>query len=153
MSSITSTYDPTKPAGSKLTENGRHFSVLTYLAFLMSLSIDWNPTTREQALANSENAMFVYSASKTLAEKAVWKIADKHPDVNVTAGRLNCVPPWRSCGLMRTLQLTEHTSSGHGPRPSLSLLGISMPSALTSGSTTLYSPKAGPRPHLAATLM
>ena len=43
--------------------------------------------------------MFVYSASKALAEKAVWEIVDKHPDVNVTAGTLTNVFSRSSCDL------------------------------------------------------
>jgi hypothetical protein len=43
---------------------------------------DWNPTTREQALANN-NIMYVYCASKALAEKAINEIGEAHPDVSI----------------------------------------------------------------------
>ncbi|TFK26957.1 NAD(P)-binding protein [Coprinopsis marcescibilis] len=44
---------------------------------------DWGVTSREVAIANAANAFFVYSASKTLAEKAVWEFAKHHPHVDV----------------------------------------------------------------------
>ncbi|KAF7310192.1 Epimerase domain-containing protein [Mycena indigotica] len=44
---------------------------------------DWNPITKEYALA-SKNPMVVYAVSKTLAERALWDWADKHPHVDVT---------------------------------------------------------------------
>lgn len=48
------------------------------------LDIDWNPSTREEALDPSRDAMFVYAASKALAEKEIWKFASAHPDINIT---------------------------------------------------------------------
>ncbi|KAL0956628.1 hypothetical protein HGRIS_002763 [Hohenbuehelia grisea] len=42
----------------------------------------WNPITREIAL-KSNNAMIVYLASKTLAERALWEFADSHPHLDV----------------------------------------------------------------------
>lgn len=64
-SSIASALDPSNPKP-LLTEN------------------DWNPVTREQATDGTRTAFFVYSASKTLSEKAVWAFAEEHPDLSVT---------------------------------------------------------------------
>jgi len=47
---------------------------------------DWNPTTREQALANGRS-FYVYSASKALAERAVVEIGEAHP--NISIARIN----------------------------------------------------------------
>jgi len=44
---------------------------------------EWNPITREQALKDG-NSFVIYSASKTLAERAVWEFADAHPHVDIT---------------------------------------------------------------------
>lgn len=46
--------------------------------------LDWNNVTREEALDPSAHPIFVYSASKALAEKEIWKFAEAHPDINVT---------------------------------------------------------------------
>ncbi|KAF7968259.1 hypothetical protein HWV62_31095 [Athelia sp. TMB] len=43
---------------------------------------DWNEATYEQALAS--DAMGAYRAAKSLAEKAVWDLADLHKDLDVT---------------------------------------------------------------------
>lgn len=43
---------------------------------------DWNPVTREQALKGSP--FDTYRAAKTLAERAVWELAEKHPDLDIT---------------------------------------------------------------------
>jgi len=48
--------------------------------------IDWNPATREQALAN-DDLMYIYCASKALAEKAVNEIGEAHPDVSIAGGK------------------------------------------------------------------
>jgi nucleoside-diphosphate-sugar epimerase len=45
--------------------------------------IEWNPITREHALKDG-SAFIVYTASKTLAERAVWEFADAHPRMNIT---------------------------------------------------------------------
>lgn len=47
---------------------------------------DWNGIIREQALEKGRELDFIYSASKGLAEKEVWKFADEHPDINITTG-------------------------------------------------------------------
>jgi len=44
---------------------------------------DWNPLTEEQALASGSGAL-VYTVAKTQAERAVWKFAEEHPDLNLT---------------------------------------------------------------------
>ncbi|KAF9644895.1 NAD(P)-binding protein [Thelephora ganbajun] len=43
---------------------------------------DYNPATREQALA-SNDPMYIYCASKALAEKAIGEIGAAHPDVSI----------------------------------------------------------------------
>jgi hypothetical protein len=45
--------------------------------------VDWNPITKEQALA-SNDFMTIYAASKKYAELSIWEWADKHPDVEMT---------------------------------------------------------------------
>jgi hypothetical protein len=52
--------------------------------------IDWNPVTKEDALKGSD--MDTYSASKTLAEQALWEFAAQHKDLDITT----CKFP-RSC--------------------------------------------------------
>ncbi|KAJ7169248.1 hypothetical protein C8R43DRAFT_1085529 [Mycena crocata] len=44
---------------------------------------DWNPITKEFALASGVN-MLVYAAAKTVTERALWEWADTHPHVDVT---------------------------------------------------------------------
>ncbi|KAJ7436025.1 hypothetical protein FB451DRAFT_1308057 [Mycena latifolia] len=44
---------------------------------------DWNPVTKEWALANG-NDVITYAASKKYAELALWEWAEKHPHVEVT---------------------------------------------------------------------
>ncbi|GAA5908401.1 uncharacterized protein JCM6883_004379 [Sporobolomyces salmoneus] len=48
-------------------------------------SDDWNPTTLEQALSPGKPGAFVYSASKTLAERAAHDFAQSNPSLSVTA--------------------------------------------------------------------
>lgn len=48
---------------------------------------DWNDTTREEAFEESRDPLFVYFASKALAEKEVWKFAKQHPEISVTSSR------------------------------------------------------------------
>jgi len=43
---------------------------------------DWNPMTEQETLAAP--AFLAYVGAKTLAERAVWKFADEHKDVDVT---------------------------------------------------------------------
>ncbi|CAK5283566.1 unnamed protein product [Mycena citricolor] len=45
---------------------------------------DWNPVTRELALASDAPPLLTYSASKKFAELALWDWAEKHPEVDVT---------------------------------------------------------------------
>ena len=44
---------------------------------------DWNPLTEERALA-SGNGTLVYTVAKTQAEQGLWKIAEEHPELNLT---------------------------------------------------------------------
>ncbi|KAI0704263.1 NAD(P)-binding protein [Cytidiella melzeri] len=46
---------------------------------------DWNLTTREEATAEGVLPFVAYSASKALAERAVWDFADKHPHMEISA--------------------------------------------------------------------
>lgn len=45
---------------------------------------DWNPQTREEVLKPGTHPWAVYTASKAVAEKEIWKFADEHKDVDVT---------------------------------------------------------------------
>jgi len=49
-------------------------------------STDWNPLTVEDARM-IKNDMITYSVSKKSAEKALWKFAEKHPDLNFVSGQ------------------------------------------------------------------
>jgi len=46
---------------------------------------DWVPASRELAHSQPTNYMLHYVVSKVLAEKALWNLAEKHPDVNVAS--------------------------------------------------------------------
>ena len=46
---------------------------------------DWVPASRELAHSQPTNYMLHYLVSKVLAEKALWNLAEKHPDVNVAS--------------------------------------------------------------------
>lgn len=48
--------------------------------------VGWNPVTREQGLNPAADIFTVYGAEKTLAEKAAWDFAEKHPHVDITTG-------------------------------------------------------------------
>jgi hypothetical protein len=62
----------------------RQDAVLSNLYF----TIEWNPSTLEDALANPQDPILVYCISKTLAERALWKFSEEHPDINITTRRL-----------------------------------------------------------------
>jgi len=44
---------------------------------------DWNPMTEEEALASPP--FVAYAGAKTVAERAVWKFADEHKNIDITA--------------------------------------------------------------------
>ncbi|THH00765.1 hypothetical protein EW026_g1816 [Hermanssonia centrifuga] len=46
---------------------------------------DWTETTREYALSHRESTLVVYAAEKTLAERAIWEFAEKHPHIEVAS--------------------------------------------------------------------
>ena len=46
---------------------------------------DWNPLTEESVLSLG-NPVLVYTVAKTQAEQALWKLADEHPELNLTTG-------------------------------------------------------------------
>ena len=83
----------------------KHVGFLGTVAALMDFSSpvvkaplsdkDWNPLSEEHALA-SGNGMLVYSVAKTQAEKALWKFAEEHPELNLTTGT-----PWISSIMCR----------------------------------------------------
>jgi len=45
---------------------------------------NWNPATLQQTLDGTRAGYWVTSAAATLAEKAVWKFARQHPDMDIT---------------------------------------------------------------------
>jgi len=47
---------------------------------------DWNEATREEVLdgTHENDGMWVYCASKAIAERELWKFADAHPEVDIT---------------------------------------------------------------------
>lgn len=44
---------------------------------------DWGQVTKEEALDGTHDIMWVYVASKLLAERAVWEFAEKNPSLDV----------------------------------------------------------------------
>ena len=48
--------------------------------------VDWSPVTREEALDGTRDPFYIYAVEKTLAERALWDFADKHPHIDVTTG-------------------------------------------------------------------
>lgn len=61
-----------------------------FLCFIIinSPSIEWNPATKDEALDGEHDPFFVYCTSKKLAEEEVWKFADVHPEIEVTASKI-----------------------------------------------------------------
>jgi len=51
---------------------------------------DWNPATREQALATGDPT-YIYCASKALAERAINELGKAHPDVNIAIMNPSCL--------------------------------------------------------------
>ena len=62
---------------------------------------DWNDVTREDVInGNSVSAeeavaglqawtsFWLYTAAKTLAERALWEFADEHPDIEVATSKI-----------------------------------------------------------------
>jgi nucleoside-diphosphate-sugar epimerase len=47
---------------------------------------DWNPLSEEVAV-DLGNGTLVYTVAKTQAEKALWKFAEEHPELNLTLVR------------------------------------------------------------------
>jgi hypothetical protein len=83
ISSIAATQDwDTGEMHMRLTEQST-FSITTSIC-KTELHSGWNHETRERALEPGRTPRFVYSASKALAEKEVWKVADEFPDLNIT---------------------------------------------------------------------
>lgn len=48
-------------------------------------STDWNPLTEEDA-EKMQNDMATYAISKALTEKALWKFAEEHEELNLVTG-------------------------------------------------------------------
>ncbi|RDB30855.1 hypothetical protein Hypma_005979 [Hypsizygus marmoreus] len=46
-------------------------------------SSDWGRATPEEVVSGKNNPMWVYLATKILAEKAAWEFADAHPELNL----------------------------------------------------------------------
>ena len=72
------------------TESGqsavKHLSMIQLTA---RLNTDWNPQTREEVLKPGTHPWAVYTASKAVAEKEIWKFADEHKDIDVTTSACN----------------------------------------------------------------
>ena len=49
-------------------------------------STDWNPLTGEDA-HKIQDDMTTYAISKALAEKALWKFAEEHEDLNLVSSK------------------------------------------------------------------
>lgn len=48
---------------------------------------DWGHVTVEEALDPEKNDVFVYFASKLLAERALWQFVKEHPQLDVVASK------------------------------------------------------------------
>lgn len=72
------------------TESGqsavKHLSMIQLTA---RLNTNWNPQTREEVLKPGTHPWAVYTASKAVAEKEIWKFADEHKDIDVTTSACN----------------------------------------------------------------
>jgi len=66
---------------------------------------DWTEVTYEETTDGTRDPMFVYGAAKTLAERAAWKFAEEHPEINLTT-----VAPPRLYGPFAKGQPLEKTS-------------------------------------------
>jgi len=53
--------------------------------FNLLMQDDWNPTTLEEATEPGKIGAFVYSASKTLAERAAHNFGSQHPEMVISA--------------------------------------------------------------------
>jgi hypothetical protein len=63
-----------------------------YLLAIDFLTFDsytaWNSITEEDLKdLDSFPGMFVYMSGKTIAERKLWEIAEKHPDVDLTTSK------------------------------------------------------------------
>lgn len=48
---------------------------------------DFNPATVEETLSGKHNPFWVYCAVKALSERAVWKFADEHPEIDISTSK------------------------------------------------------------------
>ncbi|KAL6895739.1 NAD(P)-binding protein [Trichoderma longibrachiatum] len=69
---------------------------------------DWNPITYEEAADPSTDGVTAYCASKALAERAVWKWAEEHPDAPFDV--VTITPPWIFGPYATELTSTAHIS-------------------------------------------
>ncbi|KAL6851828.1 NAD(P)-binding protein [Trichoderma novae-zelandiae] len=69
---------------------------------------DWNPITYEEAADPSTDGVTAYCASKALAERAVWKWAEEHPDAPFAV--VTITPPWIFGPYATELTSTKHIS-------------------------------------------
>ncbi|TFB06973.1 NADPH-dependent methylglyoxal reductase GRE2 [Trichoderma ghanense] len=69
---------------------------------------DWNPITYEQAADPSTDGVTAYCASKALAERAVWKWVEDHPDAPFDV--VTITPPWIFGPYATELTSTKHLS-------------------------------------------
>ena len=44
--------------------------------------VDWNTTTKEDVLNAPRDDFIAYTTSKVLAERALWKFAETHPEID-----------------------------------------------------------------------
>jgi nucleoside-diphosphate-sugar epimerase len=44
---------------------------------------DWRPLPSKEEIIASNDSFLAYGASKTLAEQALWKFADAHPEIDI----------------------------------------------------------------------
>jgi nucleoside-diphosphate-sugar epimerase len=73
------------PFAMSWTDDGHYQLRPIFLMHLLMLDTDFNPVTREDTYADDYPTGGIYSASKTLAERAVWEYADAHPDLQIIA--------------------------------------------------------------------
>ncbi|KAJ3479149.1 hypothetical protein NLI96_g9264 [Meripilus lineatus] len=70
--------------GGGWTDQGEFDIFVMMVTIFMLSTLDWSPVTREEALDGTKDNLYIYVAEKTLAERAVWDFAEKHPHIEVT---------------------------------------------------------------------
>jgi nucleoside-diphosphate-sugar epimerase len=55
---------------------------------------DWGYVTETEALEPGRSEMYVYLASKILAERAIWEFVKEHPQLDVVTSKFPSAQPF-----------------------------------------------------------